>query len=548
MKALPFILLIGFAPTLQAQSAFEPLWDHIYGGELNETATEFRATSDGGYIVACHSRSGISGHKTQENRDSTNATYDYWVIKLDSLGELEWERTLGGSGEERVRDVRETPDGGFVVAGGSNSTISGDRTEANYNGGTFLKYDYWIVKLAADGTIQWDKRYGGNGDEVCEVILPEADGGYLLCGTSDTYLGGDKTIPNWLNGTRNIWMVRIDSSRNVIWQRVLGSPPGNLLADVLATDDHGLLILGTTSGASGRDVSEWGSGDPDIWVARLDSLGALLWENRIGGILLDKPKSIVAAGDGGYVIASHSRNLTNPDKTQTNYDPTGFTGDYWILKINAQGAIEWDRTLGTSYHEYMYGEVIRTLDGGFLAIGESEAPGIEGDKTEANLGFFNGWMVKLDADGNTEWDRTLFDTGGGSEHRIVQQADSSLVIATHRSGSPGGYCTDTPVGASDLWIIKFRLHDVTTSLSSDLRPGGRDLWADSDGTIHWAIADEADVVDALILYDASGRCLHSMRPSTGVGQWRPEGLAAAVYVIRARMRSGGSLSRTILLR
>ncbi|MBK8499391.1 MAG: hypothetical protein IPL52_11390 [Flavobacteriales bacterium] len=293
------------------------------------------------------SRSGISGHKSQPNRDSTNTTQDYWVLKLDSVGELEWERTLGGSGDDRVYDVRQTPDGGYVVAGGSRSPLSGDRTEPNYDTGMFIDNDYWIVKLAPDGAIQWDKRYGGTGDDVCHVILPEANGGYLLCGSTTTYQDGDKTIPNWLISTRNLWLVRIDSNLNVIWQRVLGSPQGNTLADAIATEDQGLILLATTGGANGGDVSEWGlSGDSDIWLAKLDSLGALEWENRVGGNLLDDPERIVPAGDGGYAIASHSRSLTSLDKTQTNYDPTGLTETFGSSRSARK-----ERSFGTAHLE-----------------------------------------------------------------------------------------------------------------------------------------------------------------------------------------------------
>jgi len=533
-----------------AQNAFVPVWDHIYGGTLHENRTMFRTTSDGGFIVAARSRSGISGHKSQANRDSTNATQDYWVLKLDSLGDLEWERTLGGDGDDRVYDLRETPDGGYVVAGGSRSTLSGDRTEPNYDAGQFIDNDYWMVKLAADGSIQWDKRYGGSGDDVCNVVLPLADGGYLLCGTSDTYLGGDKTVPNWLLTSRNIWLVRIDSTRAITWQRMLGSPSGNTLADAIHTDDEGLLLLATTGGANGGDVSEWGiSGDSDIWLAKLDSAGAIEWENRIGGLLLDNPERIIPAGDGGYVIASHSRSLTSPDKTQTNYDPTGLTGDYWIFKINAEGAIVWDRTLGTPTHEYMFGDVIRTLDGGFLAIGGSESFTAAGDKTEANLGFYNGWMVKLNNAGDTEWDRVLLDAGLGDDRRVVQLADSSLVIASHRAGPVGGYATDAVVGETDLWVIKIALHDLSTALAHEYpsSAGGPLRASVVDGIVRWALADGAGIVEALELHDANGRSVRSLRPQASSGELLLQGIAPGGYMLTAFLRSGPNASCLIVL-
>lgn len=532
-----------------AQNAFLPVWDHIYGGTLHEGSTMFRATSDGGFIVAAWSRSDSSGHKTQENRDSTNTTQDYWLIKLDSLGELEWERTLGGSGDDRLYDVRQTPDGGYVVAGGSRSPLSGDRTEPNYDSGQFIDNDYWMVKLAADGSIQWDKRYGGSGDDVCNVVLPLADGGFLLCGTSNTYLDGDKTVPNWLLTSRNIWLVRIDSTRAITWQRMLGSPSGNTLSDVIRTDDEGLLLLATAGGAPGGDVSEWALGDTDIWLAKLDSLGGLEWEERVGGSLLDDPERIIPAGDGGYVIASHSRSLTSLDKTQTNYDPTGLSGDYWIFKINAQGALVWDRTLGTPTHEYMFGDVIRTLDGGFLAIGGSESFTAAGDKTEASLGFHNGWMVKLDSAGSTEWDRVLLDAGLGDDRRVVQLADSSLVIASYRSGQVGGYATDTAVGETDLWVIKIALHDLSTALAHQVHTAddGSLRTTVVDGTVRWAVADGAGIVETLQLHDANGRSVRSFRPQASSGELLLQGIAPGGYVLTAFLRSGRRVSRAIVL-
>ncbi|MBK8499390.1 MAG: hypothetical protein IPL52_11385 [Flavobacteriales bacterium] len=192
--------------------------------------------------------------------------------------------------------------------------------------------------------------------------------------------------------------------------------------------------------------------------------------------------------------------------------------------------------------------MIRTLGGGFLVIGGSESFAIEGDKTEASLGFFNGWMVKLDEAGNTQWDRTVLDTGLGDGRRVVQLADSSLVIAAHRGGPVGGYATDTVVGESDLWLIKFALHDLSTASSEARINEGIGLYTSlPDGTVHWTVTDGSDFVDALELFDADGRSVRSVRPRTSSGSWRPEGLAPGAYVVRALLRSGRSVSCAVML-
>ena len=159
-------------------------WQNTIGGSGYDYLHSIQQTSDGGYVLGGTSNSNISGDKT----DSSQGSYDYWVVKLDASGVIQWQNTIGGSGFDRLFSIQQTSDGGYVLGGYSYSNISGDKTE-NSQGSA----DYWVVKLDSSGTIQWQNTIGGSGWDMLYSIQQTSDGGYVLGGYSDSNISGDKT-------------------------------------------------------------------------------------------------------------------------------------------------------------------------------------------------------------------------------------------------------------------------------------------------------------------------------------------------------------------
>ena len=180
-KIYIFCLLFFIIINSYSQTVIE--WQNTIGGGGNDRLFSMQQTFDGGYILGGFSNSNISGDKTE----NSNGSYDYWVVKTDILGNIQWQNNIGGSGLDNLFSIQQTFDGGYILGGFSNSNISGDKTE-NSSG----SFDYWIIKLDITGNIQWQNTIGGRGDDKLYSLQQTSDGGYILGGNSTSGLSGNK--------------------------------------------------------------------------------------------------------------------------------------------------------------------------------------------------------------------------------------------------------------------------------------------------------------------------------------------------------------------
>ena len=261
-KGLVFqLIFIFFSNFLIAQKPTIE-WQKSFGGSSGEQAECIKQTSDGGYIVA--------GYTLSTNGDviGSHGGFDYWIIKLSSIGILEWKKTFGGTNSEYARSINQTSDGGYIVAGISNSN------DGDVSGG-HGDNDYWILKLSSIGDIEWQKTLGGLYNDVANIAIQTSDGGYLVGGFT-----------------------------------------GSIAQDV--TDNHGGY---------------------DYWIVKLSELGTIQWQKTFGGTTHDHVLNMKQTTDGGYIIAGYT--LSN------NGDVTGNHGGYdiWIVKISNNGILEWQKHL-----------------------------------------------------------------------------------------------------------------------------------------------------------------------------------------------------------
>lgn len=295
-------------------------WQKAYGGTDSDELFDLIQTSDGGYILAGYSVSPISGEKTENSRGGQ----DFWIIKINAEGDITWQKTLGGSGIDSARSIIETSDGGYVVGGTSNSSISGEKTENSYGGS-----DYWILKLDSLGGIQWQKTIGGSGyDNLDQIIL--TDSGYFAIGSSTSGISGLKTEIN--RGIADYWVVKLDVSGAIEWQRTLGGDGEDSPHSALQCPDGGFMIAGSSASGLSGDKTENSYGDYDSWIIRLDGTGGLLWQKAIGGSGQDGHNNLLQMPDGSYILGGGSASSNSGTVTETGHgDP-----DYWILKLNPE--------------------------------------------------------------------------------------------------------------------------------------------------------------------------------------------------------------------
>jgi hypothetical protein len=412
-------------------------WDNTIGGSAFDGLRSVIQTSDGGYLLGGRSQSPASGDKT-ENSQGGN---DYWVVKLDASGTVQWDNTIGGSASDFLNSVIQTSDGGYLLGGFSNSPASGDKTE-NSQGDN----DYWVVKLDASGAVEWDNTIGGSSEDELYSVIQTIDGGYLLGGRSESSASGDKTENS--QGGRDYWVVKLDGSGAVQWDNTIGGSSGDNLNSVIQTSDGGYLLGGESSSPASGDKTENSLGNDDYWVVKLDGSGAVEWDHTIGGSNSDQLNSVVQTIDGGYLLGGRSNSPASGDKTENSQG----SDDYWVVKLDGSGAVEWDNTIGGSGSDLLL-SVVQTIDGGYFLGGESVSDA-SGDKTENSLGLRDYWVVKLDGSGAVEWDNTIGGSSNDELYSVTQTSDNGYLLGGRSDSPVSGDKTEASQGSFDYWVVK----------------------------------------------------------------------------------------------
>jgi hypothetical protein len=357
-------------------------WDRTIGGNSADFIRSIQQTADGGYILGGNSYSDKSGDKTQNSKGLT----DYWIVKLDANGNMQWDKTIGGSNYDDLMALQQTTDGGYILGGNSKSGIEGDKTKDSKGG-----FDYWIVKLDGGGNVQWQQVIGGDGDDNCEALQQTTDGGYFVGGFSHSDIWGDKTENS--KGAHDYWVVKLDDNGVVQWDKTVGGNKFDILQDIKQTTDGGYILGGYSFSDKSGDKTENTKGNTDYWIVKLESEGNIQWDKTISGIYDDNLESLQQTTDGGYILSGHSYSSAAFDKTEDSRG--GY--DYWVVKTNSRGRVQWDKTIGGISSELS--PVIREIKKNTYVVGGSSSSGISGDKTGGNRGIANGnydyWLVEL---------------------------------------------------------------------------------------------------------------------------------------------------------
>ena len=347
------------APTIE--------WQKCLGGSNDDWAYSIQQTSDSGFIVA--------GYTESSNGDvsGNHGDYDYWVVKLNSSGDILWQKCLGGTNVDQAFSIQQTSDGGFIVAGG---TFSNDGDVSGNHGNS----DYWVVKLNSSGTIEWQKCLGGTDGDYANSIQQTSDGGFIVAG--QTYSNDGDVSGN--HGGSDAWVVKLNSSGTILWQKCLGGTVyGAIAYSIQQTSDGGFIVAGETRSYNG-DVSG-NHGGIDYWVVKLDSLGDIEWQKCLGGTNNDYARSIKQTSDGGFIVAGFT--MSNDGDVSGNHG----WNDAWVVKLNSSGDIEWQKCLGgTDYDDAK--SIQQTSDGGFIVAGFTASN--DGD-VSGNQGNSDAWVVKL---------------------------------------------------------------------------------------------------------------------------------------------------------
>ncbi len=286
------------------------IWQKTFGGSSDDFCYSMDLTSDGGFIL------GGSSSSNNGNVSGNHGSIDFWIVKTDSLGNLEWQQSLGGSGAEDCRSIKATSDGGFLASGYSNS-VNG-QVSGNHGGS-----DYWVVKLDNIGNIQWEKSLGGSSNDLSTTALQDISGHFVVAGYSNSN-DGDISDPH---GSSDYWLAILDSTDgSLLSQHSYGGSNSDIAYDLIVTADSGYMLVG---GSYSVDLNVTGNhGGEDFWLTKTDAAGNIAWARSYGGQANDRPSSIIQNADGGFSVVGY----TYSDR----FDVSGNHGaaDIWFLKLS----------------------------------------------------------------------------------------------------------------------------------------------------------------------------------------------------------------------
>jgi hypothetical protein len=363
------------------QAGTSSQWAKTYGAWTEDVSWSIQQTSDGGYIVAGNTKYFGAGGS------------DIWVLKLDQNGNIQWQKTYGGPDWDIASSIQQTSDGGYIVAGDTRSFGAGG-------------WDIWVLKLDQNGNIQWQKTYGGRSDDSASSIQQTSDGGYIVAGDTRSFGAGDL----------DIWVLKLDQNGNIQWQKTYGGPMDdyNSSPSIQQTSDGGYIVAG--------DTKSFGAGRWDIWVLKLDQNGNIQWQKTYGGRSDDSASSIQQTSDGGYIVAGDTRSFGAGES------------EIWVLKLDQNGNIQWQKTYGGRSDDFAP-FIQQTSDGGYI---------VAGDTMSFGAGDLDIWVLKLDQNGNIQWQKTYGGRNGDFASSIQQTSDGGYIVA--------GYTTS--FGAGGIWVLK----------------------------------------------------------------------------------------------
>ncbi|PMQ00831.1 MAG: hypothetical protein CBR30_09160 [Dictyoglomus sp. NZ13-RE01] len=369
-------LISGCSPQQPIQPQQPNSWPKTFGGPNDDVAYSIKKTSDGGYIVAGYTESFGMGGK------------DVYILKLDANENLIWQKTFGGSDDEWANAIQRTSDGGYIVAG----------TKLVPKGGIKYDYDIYILKLKSNGDLDWEKTFGEEGTDEKAFSIIETANGYIVAGSK----GGDAYI------------LKLNTNGNYVWDKTFGGYDEDDAYSIQQTSDGGYIVAGR----------KYTTNRFDVYVVKFDADGNKVWENTFGGSKWDEAYSIQQTSDGGYIVAGYTESFGKGWR------------DVYILKLDAKGNLIWQKTFGENADEWA-NDIQRTSDGGYIVAGLTWSFGAIAS---------DAYILKLNADGSLIWQKTYGGSNWDSAASVQETDDGGYIVAGH---------TDSfGMGGKDVYILK----------------------------------------------------------------------------------------------
>lgn len=355
-------------------------WQQTVGGSGDEWGNSVQQTADGGYVIT--------------GDTDAFSVYPVILLKTDSSGNLEWQKAFGnvaGHGSS----VQQTTDGGYIIAGDTRP----------YSGEYFYFEDAYLIKTDNSGNLEWQKTFGGNSHDRGHSVQQTTDGGYIIAGYTFSFGAG----------SGDVYLIKTDSLGNSEWKKTFGGYGDDRGNSVKQTTDSGYIIVGRSN--------SFGAGYDDIYLIKTDDSGNLQWEKTFGGSDYDQGYSVQQTTDGGYIIAGWTK-LGEEDY------------DVYLIKTDSSGNLEWQKTFGGSSNDQSY-SVQQITDGGYIITGWTKSLG---------AGYYDVYLIKADRLGNLQWEKTFGGSSSEWGYSVQQTTDGGYIIV--------GGTSSFGAGRNDVYLIK----------------------------------------------------------------------------------------------
>ena len=302
-------------------------WDRTYGGSKYDYIKSVIQTADKGYFLAGTSDSPISGEKSEAGKGRK----DYWVIKTDSLGNIEWDKTIGGADEEFLTSTFQTIDQGFLLFGSTDSDIGYDVSHNSYG-----RSDIWVVKIDKNGNKEWNRRYGGNFFDYLTAVEKANGGGYILAATTSSDVGYD--VSDSPRGVFDVdcWILKVSDNGTLLWDKRIGGNNNERFLSIDQLSNNSIIFAGISRSPISGEKSEENIGkdkEHDYWVVKTDSLGNIKWDKTWGGEEEDYASEVAVSYDGGYIVGGFSYSSPYLCKKQAKKIGNKVRRHGWLIKF-----------------------------------------------------------------------------------------------------------------------------------------------------------------------------------------------------------------------
>lgn len=420
-----------------------------YGGSEHDGLYSITETKDNGFLLTgvTNSNDGdIVGYHigTCFANPNTYPCYDALIIKIDSAMNIVWNISFGGSEDDFAIEGIQIHDDNFVVVGTAKSQ---DGDVISNHGGK----DATIIKFDNSGNILWSKCYGGTNYEGFNSIRETSDSGFIAIGS--TLSNDGDVLGN--HGFWDIWIVKLDSLGNLLWQKCIGGSSEDRGINIYETIEHNFICAGYSSSNDGDIISNHVA-SKEYWLSQLDSIGNIIWQKSYGGYGDDQCNYLKIVNDSEYVMTGNTNSIDGD--VDPNIDSQ--YSNIWCLKVKANGQIIWKKTLGGSLPDYSYNLVTNNLNETIIS---GSTLSNDGDVTNNHFPGSDFWLINLDSNGDINWQYSIGGSGQEDGGIFNYISDGNYLLAGNTMSNDGDIHGNH--GFSDICTIKL---DISGAGINDL--------------------------------------------------------------------------------